>query len=77
MRSAGQSHKHSVVESFTNIAIGYSVALASQLIIFPLYDIHVKFETNLYIGLWFTAISLFRSYILRRFFNGITVKKNA
>ena len=63
-----QSKKHSLIESFTNIAIGYSVALMSQLLVFPLFDIHVKISDNLLIGLCFTFISLVRSYAVRRFF---------
>jgi hypothetical protein len=45
------------------------LALASQLAIFPLFDIHVSLETNIWIGAWFTAISLVRSYVIRRWFN--------
>ena len=53
-----------------NIAIGFAVALASQLVVFPLVGIHgVSLSTNLEIGAWFTAISLARSYVIRRWFN--------
>lgn len=52
-----------------NIAIGYVVAIVSQLLIFPLFDIHVPLATNLAIGAWFTAVSLVRSYVIRRWFN--------
>jgi hypothetical protein len=64
-----QSKLGSCIESCMNIAIGYGVALASQLIIFPLYGIHISLSTNLWIGLWFTSISLVRSYVIRRLFN--------
>jgi hypothetical protein len=64
-----QSRLESLIESVMNIAIGYGVALASQLLIFPLFDIHVSLTTNLWIGAWFTAISLVRSYVIRRWFN--------
>lgn len=52
-----------------NIAIGYLVALGSQLLIFPMFDIHVSLTTNMWIGAWFTLISLVRSYVIRRWFN--------
>lgn len=71
-----QSKKHSMMESITNIAIGYGVALASQLLIFPLYDMHLPLSDNIAIGAWFTVISLIRSYVLRRWFNRITIKAN-
>lgn len=64
-----QSRLESLIESLMNILIGYFVALASQLIIFPLMGIHVPLHTNLVIGLWFTAVSLVRSYVIRRWFN--------
>lgn len=64
-----QSRFGSLLESVTNVAIGYAVALVSQVVIFPLYGIHVPMATNIAIGLWFTAVSIARSYVLRRWFN--------
>lgn len=64
-----QSRLQSFIESLMNIAIGYGVALASQLALFPLFDIHIPLSSNLWIGAWFTVISLIRSYIIRRWFN--------
>ena len=67
-----QSKKHSLVESICNVAIGYIVALFSQLLIFPLFNINIDIKTNLQIGLWFTVISIIRSYFVRRLFNRIS-----
>ena len=64
-----QTKKQSLHESLTNVAIGYTVALLSQLVIFPLFGLDVPFSDNLLIGLWFTVISIVRSYTLRRWFN--------
>ena len=64
-----QTKIESLLESIVNIIIGYGVALASQLLIFPMVGIDVPFSTNLWIGLWFTLISLVRSYVIRRWFN--------
>lgn len=64
-----QSRKRSLYEACINIAIGFGVALVSQMLIFPLYDIHVPFQTDLAITAWFTVISLVRSYCIRRFMN--------
>jgi hypothetical protein len=64
-----QTRLESLIESLTNILIGYGVAFASQLVIFPYFDIHIPFTTNLWIGAWFTLVSLIRSYVLRRWFN--------
>jgi uncharacterized membrane protein (DUF485 family) len=64
-----QSKKQSLIEALTNIFIGYFVALASQMVIFPLFDIHISVSDNIWIGVWFTVISIIRSYVVRRVFN--------
>jgi hypothetical protein len=64
-----QTRLGSLIESIINILIGYGVALLSQIAIFPLFGIHVGIKTNLWIGAWFTVISLIRSYVIRRWFN--------
>jgi hypothetical protein len=64
-----QSKTFSLIESLTNVAIGYIVALLSQIIVFPFFGIHVPLRSNLLIGFWFTVISIARSYFLRRCFN--------
>ena len=70
-----QSRIGSVIESVANIAVGFGVALASQMLIFPLYGVHLSLHDNAMITVWFTFISLARSYILRRTFNSITVRR--
>lgn len=64
-----QSRAMSGAESVANVAIGYGVAVASQIAIFPLFGVHLPLSDNLLIGAWFTVISLARSYIVRRAFN--------
>ena len=64
-----QTKKESLTEALANVLIGYLLAVFSQLIVFPLCDIHTTFKNNLKIGLYFTIISLIRNYIIRRFFN--------
>ena len=66
-----QSKKFSMIESITKVAVGYFVALFSQLIIFPVFNIHVPLKSNLLIGAFFTVVSIARSYTLRRVFNKI------
>ena len=64
-----QSRLSSLLEAIANTLIGYVIALASQLIIFPMVGIHIPLSTNIEIGLWFTLVSVVRSYTLRRWFN--------
>jgi hypothetical protein len=67
----GQPSRWSFYESLINIAIGYGVALASQLVIFPTVGIHIPFRDNLIIGGWMTLVSVARSFAVRRLFNWI------
>ena len=60
----------SLVESLTNVVIGYAVAVLTQLIVFPLFGLEVSLTQNLGIGLIFTGVSIARSYAIRRIFNG-------
>lgn len=69
-----QTRRHSLTESCTNVLIGYFVALASQLAIFPMFGIYVPFRDNIMIGLYFTVISIVRSYALRRWFTARAVQ---
>lgn len=64
-----QPRHHSALEAVANVAIGYGVALVSQLVIFAALGIEATLRQNLTIGVWFTLISLARSYALRRMFN--------
>jgi hypothetical protein len=64
-----QTRIQSLIESFINIGIGYFVALATQLAVFPLFGMKVRLSENLAIGGIFTVISIIRSYLVRRLFN--------
>lgn len=68
-----QTRLQSAIESAANVAIGYGVAVASQIAIFPLFGVHLPLADNLLIGGYFTIISLARSYAVRRWFNRRTV----
>lgn len=64
-----QSKRHSLIEAVANTFIGYWIAIATQMAVFPLFGIHVSFEQDLAIGLIFLVVSLIRGYLLRRLFN--------
>jgi hypothetical protein len=69
-----QTRKASFAESLMNVAIGYGVALASQIIVFPWFGIHIPLVDNIAIGLIFTVISIGRSFALRRLFEALRVR---
>lgn len=64
-----QTKKQSLTEALTNTAVGFLISYASLFLIFPLVGIQSNPQTNILITLYFTAISIARSYILRRLFN--------
>ena len=59
----------SFIESLANVAIGFFVAVATQLLVFPLFEMDVRLKDNLAIGAIFTVVSICRSYFVRRLFN--------
>ena len=63
-----QSRRLSLVEAITNVAVGYVLAVITQILVFPWFGIHPSLGENLAIGSIFTGISLLRSYALRRLF---------
>ena len=68
-----QSRWMSLVESVTNIVVGYCLAVLTQVLVFPLFGLSVSLSENLGIGAVFTVVSLVRSFVLRRIFNGLSV----
>ena len=72
-----QSRLMSLVESLANVLVGYGVAVATQMLMFPLFGLAVTVTENLLIGLIFTAVSIVRSYALRRGFEALRVRQSA
>ena len=66
-----QSKFQSFIEACTTVGTGMLVALAIQLLIFPLYDIRITMFENIQLVVIFTTTSLLRVYIVRRCFNRI------
>ena len=71
-----QSRLMSLVESLANVLVGYGVAVATQMLVFPLFGLAVTVTENLLIGLIFTAVSIVRSYVLRRGFEALRVRQS-
>lgn len=62
----------SVVESLANIAVGFAINFTANMLILPLFGFDTLTASKAFgIGLIFTLISLARSYVLRRWFNGL------
>lgn len=63
-----QSRRWSLAEALTNTLVGFLISLAAQLVIFHFHGIKLSLGDNVAITLWFTLISIIRSYALRRVF---------
>lgn len=63
-----QSRRMSLIEAITNVALGYVLAVFTQIIVFPWFGLHTSLGDNLALGAIFVGISLLRSYALRRLF---------
>jgi hypothetical protein len=69
-----QSRTASFIESLLNVAIGFGVSYASNLVILPLFGFMVNASQAFSIGVIFTVISIIRSYFVRRLFNRLGVR---
>ncbi|MBR2655674.1 MAG: hypothetical protein IKD58_04145 [Loktanella sp.] len=58
----------SLIETVTNVAVGYVLAIATQIVVFPWFGLHPSLGENLALGGVFVGISLLRSYAPRRLF---------
>ncbi|MBW6494041.1 MAG: hypothetical protein K0B16_05725 [Burkholderiaceae bacterium] len=63
-----QSRGMSLIEAVTNVAVGYVLAVATQIIVFPWFGLRPSIGESLALGGVFVGISLLRSYALRRLF---------
>jgi hypothetical protein len=67
-----QTQLGSFIEASANIVVGFVVNFTANLLILPAFGFRsLTFKTNFEIGLLYTVISLARSYVLRRWFNGL------
>lgn len=67
-----QTRIQSLTESAVNVAIGVAVSFIANLAVLPAFGYAVTVPDAVGIGLVFTAISLVRSYAVRRLFNNTT-----
>lgn len=65
-----------MVEAVANVAVGYGIAVATQVAVFPVFGLHVSLADNLLMGAIFTVVSIVRSYSLRRLFEEIRVRQS-
>lgn len=66
-----QTRLGSLIEALINVVIGFSINFIANLLIFPLFGMHISLGNNFLMGLIYTAISIARSYVIRRWFNSM------
>lgn len=65
-----QTRWGSFVEVCINIAIGFGINWVANITVLPMYGFNVTGSQAFSIGLVFTVISVARSYVIRRWFEG-------
>ena len=66
-----QTRAISLLEAVANVAVGYWIAVLTQMLVVPLFGLEASLAQNLGIGAVFTGVSIVRSYALRRVFKAI------
>ena len=69
-----QSRVMSMIEAATNVVVGYLLAIATQIVVFPWFGSETGLAEHMTIGLAFVGVSLLRGYALRRLFEMVRVR---
>lgn len=73
--TAGQSRRHSVFETVTNVAVGLVISYCLTATVLPAFGHQITPGQNAWITAIFTVASVLRSYALRRVFNWLHTKE--
>ena len=63
-----QHRRHSLLETTLSTLIGFFISFLANVFILPFYGMPFSWNAFTQIGLWFTIISVIRSYAVRRLF---------
>lgn len=63
-----QTRLGALIESLSNVAVGLGISISATMLIFPALGYPVKWGEATWISAFFTAVSIARSYLMRRFF---------
>ena len=58
----------SLIEAMVNVAVGYGLAVLTQLVAFPWFGLPTRVTDAMALGAVFTVVSIIRAYVLRRLF---------
>lgn len=77
-----QSRAMSLVEAVANVAVGYGVAVVTQILIFPVFGLHTTLAQNLKMGAVFTLLcgaphnTVYAERMIMRSSSGLTTAMN-
>jgi hypothetical protein len=71
----GQSVRHSWFEAVANVAVGFCIGLASNILVMPCFGVKIDLVQSAYSSVVFTFISLARSFAMRRLFNWLHLRQ--
>ena len=63
-----QTRRMSLIEATVNVAVGYGLAVLTQLVVFPWFGLPARVTDAMALGAVFTVVSVIRAYVLRRLF---------
>lgn len=66
-----QTKLGSFVEAWGNVVVGFAINFTANWFLLPLVGAQLTLLNNFLLGLAFTVISVARSYLIRRYFNGL------
>ena len=64
-----QTRLGSFIEAWVNVFIGFGINWCANMAILPMFGFNVSPGQAFHIGIFFTVVSVARSYIVRRWFN--------
>ena len=64
-----QSKRESMIETLTNVGIGWFISFIANMLVLPLFGYNINFTDGVLISIIFTIISIVRGYVVRRWFN--------
>ena len=54
-----------IIEAWLNVAVGFSINYAANLVLLPLVGAHLTASSNFWLGCIYTAVSVLRSFAIR------------
>lgn len=70
-----QSKIMSFIESMINIVVGFGISCGAQALFLPLLGVPIPWDANIAFAVIMTVISLMRSFLLRRLFESLHIRR--